>query len=174
MTTDFLVAAMLLSTGIALLVAIRAGLRDDRRRGQRDQGQVLVAFGQAFPNRAIRQAIQTEDGHTTFLRLADEGIGVFQEDEGGVVTGVLCPHDVIVEETDGDRTLALRSSSPHFRGGSYRFADHRDAAEVCLWICSLFASVIDGQTIIPDRASRMLLRPRRQAERSHDDGDHSA
>ncbi|HET7412451.1 MAG TPA: hypothetical protein VFJ18_07280, partial [Pararhizobium sp.] len=127
--------------GIAVIAALGAMALRRRRFGpssRRDPGPILVEFGTAFPEEAIRDIILTEDGETAFLRLADDKTGFVRAQGKRYLMRIIPPGGIVMEGPVGARGLAFGFGEGSGKPTTYIFGKAEEAAEVSLWLCGNF------------------------------------
>jgi len=134
---------------LLLLATIAVGAVFLRKRSigsesEEDAGSVLVDFGAAFPEAAIRDVVRTADGRSTFLRLADGRTGLVRAEGRRHVLQILDAGNMHVEGPAGERGLKVAFRGSEAGDETFLFARPEDAAEVSLWLCASVARTASG------------------------------
>lgn len=129
---------------IVVLLAALGGVAYVRRMGRKsaaavggeDMTMALSAFSQSYPDATVRDVVQTKDGASAFLRLADGRTGLVRMTHPNVAVTIVTLNDVQVETSEQDRTLRLHAAHDAIANGVYAFGSEAETAEVSLWLAS--------------------------------------
>lgn len=99
-----------------------------------DTGLIILEFGRAYPNEAIRAIRRTADRKNIFVRLHDDKTGFMKSLHRHYACHLIEPGRVHVQPSGSGKGLALAFLDAPHHDGIFEFAAPEDAAEVSLWL----------------------------------------